>query len=177
MHEMWHFWKDEIREACVYADDETVRHPREDSADLFAWYVTSPARIFLEPRRTLDLRTAAQILPNPSPLRVTGNGSFTTDVVGESFYQDALEAIVGHRSEHGWNLTTEAVLVCENTNPYDPKAVRVDVSGRRVGYLSRERARLHRRRFGTRVIHCAARIVGGWKGERGSGDFGVRLDL
>ena len=50
MHELWHYWVDDIHEACIYADDETVRHPREDPADLFAWYVTSPARIFLEPR-------------------------------------------------------------------------------------------------------------------------------
>lgn len=50
MHELWHYWVDDIHEACIYADEDTVRHPREDPADLFAWYVTSPARIFLEPR-------------------------------------------------------------------------------------------------------------------------------
>lgn len=177
MHEMWHFWNDEIREACVYADDETVRHPREDSADLFAWYVTSPARIFLEPRKTLDLRTAIDLKPDLSPIKVEGTGTFATNVAGESFYQDTLEAIAGHRTEHGWDLPAEATLICENTNLYDPKAVRVEIFGRLVGYLSRERARRHRQRFGQRIVHCAARIVGGWKDGRGSGDFGVRLDL
>jgi hypothetical protein len=177
MHEMWHFWNDDIRESCIYADEETVRHPREDAADLFAWYVTSPARVFLEPRRTLDLRRAVDLHPDPSPIEVSGSGAFLTPVVGESFYQLALEAIAGRRTEHGWNLPAKATLVCENSNSHDPKAVRVDICGQRVGYLSRERARKHRQRYGQRTVHCAALIVGGWERNGETGHFGVKLDI
>jgi hypothetical protein len=177
MHEMWHFWNDDIRESCIYADEETVRHPREDAADLFAWYVTSPARIFLEPRQSVDLRTAIELKPDLSPLHVKCGGTFAVDVVGESFYQDALEAIAGRRTEHGWNLPARAVLVCENTNPHDPKAVRVEISDQLVGYLSRDRARKHRQRYGQRTVHCAALIVGGWDRDGATGHFGVKLDL
>ena len=176
MHELWHFWNDDIRESCIYADEATVRHPREDAADLFAWYVTSPARIFLEPRSN-GIQKAVDLKPDLSPLRHKGPGTYLTDCVGESFYQDALEAIAGRKTEHGWNLPCEAVLICENTNPHDPKAVRVEIQGRHVGYLSRDRARKHRQRFGQRPVHCAALIVGGWNDNGKSGHFGVKLDL
>lgn len=177
MHEMWHFWNDDIGESCIYADDETVRHPREDAADLFAWYVTSPARIFLEPRPIL-LKKASELVPDLSSLYVAGDCNFPLGAVGESFCQSALESICGPRVPDGHQVPAAATLICENDNRYDAKAVRVEMRGQRVGYLSREHARLYRRKYGHRTVHCAGLIVGGW--DRGGGDaghFGVRLDL
>lgn len=50
MHELCHVWRDELGLACIYADDETIiKDPNEDFADLFAWYVTSEARIYHVP--------------------------------------------------------------------------------------------------------------------------------
>lgn len=50
MHELCHAWRDELGIECIYADDDTVMtDPKEDFADLFAWYVTSEARVFQEP--------------------------------------------------------------------------------------------------------------------------------
>lgn len=50
VHELCHVWRDEFGQACVYADEETVAvDSREDFADLFAWYVTSEARVFQLP--------------------------------------------------------------------------------------------------------------------------------
>jgi hypothetical protein len=50
MHELCHVWRDEIGASCIYADEATVvAHPTEDFADLFAWFVTSEARVFHEP--------------------------------------------------------------------------------------------------------------------------------
>lgn len=177
MHEMWHFWNDDIRESCIYADDETVRHPREDAADLFAWYVTSPARIFLEPRPSL-VKKASELVPDLSSLYVAGDCSFPLGAVGESFCQSALESICGPRVPDGHHVPAAATLLCENDNRYDSKAVRVEIRGQRVGYLSREHARLYRRKYGRRTVHCAGLIVGGW--DRGGGDaghFGVKLDI
>lgn len=43
MHELCHFWRDDPGEPCYYADDYS-QHPREEFADIFAWYVTTPDR-------------------------------------------------------------------------------------------------------------------------------------
>ena len=71
-------------------------------------------------------------------------------------------------------------LVLEDNNRYDKKAVRVDIEGETVGYLSKENARKFRRKFSFKgkVFECDAIIIGGW--DRGGGDtghYGVRLDL
>lgn len=50
LHELCHVWRDEPGFACIYADEETVtKDPNEDFADLFAWYVTSEARVYQVP--------------------------------------------------------------------------------------------------------------------------------
>lgn len=77
-------------------------------------------------------------------------------IVGESHYQESLSAI---------------------DNPAHPMAVRVEVQGHTVGYLTRRQAVQFRKRSQT-PVDCGAKIVGGW--DRGYGDtghFGVRLDL
>jgi hypothetical protein len=65
-------------------------------------------------------------------------GSETLEVVGESYRQDNLWAIVGrtptsHRIQHD----AVAVLVPETGNPYDDNAISVWIGGLQVGYLSR----------------------------------------
>ena len=110
-------------------------------------------------------------------------GAYDVDVVGESHYQDALEEICGGRTEDSQRLNVSAYLVPEDDNPYDSKAVRVDIEDRTVGYLDRETARSFREQLGKAgcggmVARCPAIIVGGW--DRGGGDrghFGVKLDL
>lgn len=45
MHELAHFWRDDPGEAAYYSDEGDRRQdPREEFADIFAWYVTSPHR-------------------------------------------------------------------------------------------------------------------------------------
>lgn len=111
--------------------------------------------------------------------RAAGDGDYGTEIVGESHYQRALESLAGGRSEDGAEDYISAVLVHEDDNPHDPKAVRVDIKGKTVGYLSREDARTWRAKApGSSRHECPAVIVGGW--DRGGGDrghFGVRLDL
>jgi len=112
-----------------------------------------------------------------------GPKTFSIGVVGESHYQSAVESICGGRTDQGHEKIVEAVLLHEDNNPYDSKAIRVDIQGNTVGYLSRENARQYRKRL-EKAGHkgmtatCFAMVVGGW--DRGSGDkghFGVRLDL
>jgi hypothetical protein len=116
-------------------------------------------------------------------ITLRGDGDYFTDVVGESHYQPWIERVVGGRTGESAEHYTDADLVLEDANPHDPKAVRVDVHGGTVGYLSREDARAYRR--WVTATHgrpmgatCPAVIVGGW--DRGGGDrghFGVKLDL
>jgi hypothetical protein len=62
------------------------------------------------------------------------------DVVGESFYQPALMEITGRQEWVEVQHECTAVLVLEPSNPHDPHAVRVEIKGHLVGYLSRQDA-------------------------------------
>ena len=63
------------------------------------------------------------------------SGDFTFEVVGESFYQDALLRICGGRTERGHKKEVLTTLVQDDANPHDNMAIRVDVNGRTVGHL------------------------------------------
>lgn len=112
-----------------------------------------------------------------------GPGTYEFDIVGESKYQEALESICGGRTEDSAELATQAVLVLEDSNPHDNMAVRVDIQGKTVGYLSRKDARNYRKQLqqlGHPGITCScnAMIVGGWqRSPTDQGHFGVKLDL
>jgi HIRAN domain len=126
---------------------------------------------------------AAGSTPTGQPTPVILPGGIEVGVVGESHYQDALTAIAGGKRPDGANLQTQAALVFEPTNPYDPDAVAVYVDGHKVGYLPRPAAQAYgpvgrqlaaQQQYGV----CRAVIVGGWVREDGdTGHFGVTLDL
>ena len=118
-----------------------------------------------------------------TPSKSIESESYTIDVVGESNYQRALERICGGRTTEGHEKIVSATLVCEDNNPYDANAIRVDIEGYRVGYLSRDNAKKYRERL-TEAGHvgksttCSARITGGWnRGGGDRGDFGVKIAL
>jgi hypothetical protein len=117
----------------------------------------------------------------PAPPNISGG--YRVEVVGESQYQDALEAICGGRTRDGAQNQVTATVVLEDSNPYDENAVRVDISGRTVGYLSRQAAKTYRRRLkqvgaSGQSVECSAVIRGGWdRGRNDRGHFGVWLDL
>ncbi len=107
---------------------------------------------------------------------------YPVEVVGESHYQDALEALCGGRTYDGVEKYCTASLVLEDSNPYDHNAVRVDISGRTVGYLSRDAAKAYRLRLKQSgrlgAVECPAVIRGGWdRGKNDKGSFGVRLEV
>lgn len=99
-------------------------------------------------------------------------------IVGESHYQDAIEELVGGRTEESADVEVDLSLVPESDNQYDPNAVGVEIDGELVGYLSRASAKKYRSKFGALTTHeWPGRIVGGW--DRGGGDrgsFGVQFD-
>jgi len=114
---------------------------------------------------------------------IQGPGAFAIDVVGVSRRQAALAAVVERHGRGGRTATVDAALVLEDSNPHDANAVRVEIDGELIGYLSRDNARRYRADLAAvgqpqAVVRCKARIVGGFEtpsGERAH--FGVRLDL
>jgi hypothetical protein len=118
-----------------------------------------------------------------STAQLPGPGTYSIEVVGESHYQAALAAICGGPTEEGADCIVEATLVHEDDNPYDNQAIRVDIQGKTVGYLSRTNARQFRAKLKEAgypgiTATCSARIRGGWdRGVDDRGYFGVRLDL
>ena len=65
-----------------------------------------------------------------------GRGWYNVDVVGESNYVDNIRKIARGKTESFSNAT----LVLEPSNRYDKNAVRVDISGLTVGYISKDEA-------------------------------------
>lgn len=133
-------------------------------------------------RRPLARMFFGQVPSRKDVELLEGDGSYSADIVGESNYQDALMRICGGKKEESAESKQTAVLVLEDSNPYDDKAVKILIEGHCVGYLSRADARRFRQFVkgqGFTDIHYAAkaRIVGGWKRGNDEGSFGVKLDL
>jgi hypothetical protein len=112
-----------------------------------------------------------------------GPAEFAVEIVGESRYQTVLEAAAGGRNPDGCEKVVDAVLILEDSNRYDPQAVKVMIDGEVCGYLSRKNARAYRKQLRKAghpksTAKCKAMIVGGWdRGREDRGQFGVRLDL
>lgn len=115
-------------------------------------------------------------------LRVTAiEGRDDLEVVGESFYQDHLWAVVGGYTDDYVRQEIVAVLVAEHGNPYDANAISVWIDGGKVGHLVREDAAAHRDgllrlqlRHGT-AIALPGMIVGGGADDGRTGMLGVFL--
>jgi hypothetical protein len=116
-------------------------------------------------------------------VNLPGPGTYLIEVVGESKYQSTLAKFCGGKTKDGHRFVVPAILIHEDKNPYDNKAISVFIQGETVGYLSRENAREYRERledagYPGDDATCSAMIVGGWdRGGDDTGHFGVRLDL
>lgn len=108
-------------------------------------------------------------------------GGRLVNVAGESHYQEELREIVGPTDESVIAVDTEALLVPEPSNAYDPNAVMVRIDDKLVGYLPREEAVAYApmlRELGERgrTGACDARIAGRG-GHSGTSNLGVFLRL
>lgn len=81
--------------------------------------------------------TQRQALPGEAEPRFGPKVVERIAVVGESNYQPALRAICGTKVGEAVRFECFAALVPEPDNPYDSNAVRVEIQGKLVGYLSR----------------------------------------
>ena len=110
-------------------------------------------------------------------------GDFDFEVVGESNYQLVLKALMDDCKDPRIDGRGTAILVPEDANPHDPKAVKVTVQGFTVGYLSREDARAYRRRLARKKLgmvpaSCGLQITGGYPLKDGTiAHYGAVLDI
>ena len=116
--------------------------------------------------------------------RVDGTGDFGLEIVGESHYQKALEMITGGKTLDEHEMELDALLIHDDGNPYDNKAVAVTIGGDIVGYLDRKLARQFRKQmeeagFPGHPAVCKAIIVDVWDRGNGpdEGPLGVKLDM
>jgi hypothetical protein len=115
-------------------------------------------------------------------LYLMGSAKFELEITGEEHYQATLESLCGPRKHYGVNLYETASLKLEDNSPQDKNAVRVEILGKQVGYLTLEAATLFREQLIARGIpkgvgQCAAVIRGGWVSSDGrKGPYKVWLD-
>jgi len=119
---------------------------------------------------------------NKGSLLIRGEGDFLFEIVGERNYQEILDAVCGGKCTDGHEKLIAVTLIPEPTNPHDRNAVKVDMAGHTVGYLSRADARdylaeLTAAGYAGFEAQCRAHIVGGWKDARSEGHYGVKLDI
>jgi hypothetical protein len=112
-----------------------------------------------------------------------GTAKYELEITGEEHYQAALESMCGPRVPRGANQFETAWLILEDINPHDKNAVRVEIRGKQVGYLSPEAAILYRQQLIARGMpkangQCQAVIRGGWVSSDGrKGPYCVSLDI
>lgn len=123
------------------------------------------------------------VLPSYPSVLLPGSGRYSSDVVGESNYQEAFQRVCGEPTYEGVDEFVVASLLREPENPYDRNAISVWVDGMRVGYLSKQKALkfrdlvdgIHKQ---DQVPTCNANIRGGWENSEGrQGLYGIWLDL
>lgn len=113
---------------------------------------------------------------NETSINLTPNKtSYTYNIVGEQSYQNNLKKIAGPKEDKSKFFECYAKVSSEPFNQYDKNAVKVEINGLLVGYLSKGEAG----KLAGKVINktVPAVIDGGWKDEEGTGSYGVKLAI
>jgi hypothetical protein len=125
----------------------------------------------------LDFLSAIFGSSAPADAFAPGRG-WTVPVVGEASYQADIRSLYRKHGGRGHDLKVTATVTPEAGNAFDVNAVRVEIDGRRVGYLSREMAVQYRAALAETSGQCSAKIVGGHLLDDGStAHFGVKLHM
>ncbi|MEP1199700.1 HIRAN domain-containing protein [Tateyamaria sp.] len=107
--------------------------------------------------------------------------SFTTDVVGESNFQENLIEIMGPYTRDGRTQEIQCVIEREPENKFDKNAILVKIEGLATGYLPRDTAERVAAQMDNNSVEsaiCEARISGGWRtNQHDFGMYGVKLKI
>ena len=131
----------------------------------------------------------SSIIPKPRSSKqevvyLSGDDSYGMEITREGDYQAALEDLCGSRLPQGVShFETAWLVVNDNRTGSNNNAVRVEIRGRQVGYLSLEDTIQYRRYLSTKGMpkahgQCRAVIKGGWvNSDGGKGPYYVALDI
>ena len=122
-------------------------------------------------------------LPQGEPVHHwTDDGRFQLEVLGESRYSDAIRSLAGEHGDAAADSRHKALLLADDNNPYEDKAVAVFIGGQMVGYLAPKdaqafRTMLARQEIPGQLTSTDAVIRGGqlYEGKRLS--YSVLLDI
>ncbi|MDV8155194.1 hypothetical protein [Acinetobacter bereziniae] len=108
-----------------------------------------------------------------SSLNNSSNVNYNFNIVGEGFYQQNLRKIAGPKEEISKFHECTARITSEPTNKFDKNAVKVEINGLLVGYLSRGDAQ---KLAGKRINRTVDAVIdGGWYDDIDEGQYGVKL--
>lgn len=116
-------------------------------------------------------KAASETSINPNP----NNISYAYNIVGEQAYQNNLKKIAGSKEEESKFFECYAKVSSDPFNQYDKNAIKVEINGLIVGYISKVEAA----KLAGRVINktVPAVIDGGWLDDDGEGSYGVKLAI
>lgn len=116
-------------------------------------------------------KATSETSANPDP----NNTSYVYNIVGEQSYQNNLKKIAGPKEEESKFFECYAKVSSEPFNQYDKNAVKVEINGLLVGYLSKGEAA----KLAGKVINktVPAVIDGGWFDADSEGSYGVKLAI
>lgn len=130
------------------------------------------------PAHTVDLPKPSGVpyvpqLPEGAPvLHWSDGGRYMVEVVNESRYQGTLKELAGAHGDAAADARYTALLVADDRNAYEDKAVAVFLNGRMAGYLAakdalRFRQRLAQKEIPAALTSCDAIVRGGgaWQGK------------
>lgn len=106
---------------------------------------------------------------------ISNRDLYTYNIVGEQSYQNNLKKIAGPKEDESKFFECQAKVSSEPFNQYDKNAVKVEINGLIVGYLSKSEAA----KLSGKVISktVPAVIDGGWLDDDGEGSYGVKLAI
>lgn len=139
--------------------------------------VSVGAGLFKKEHIAVKSNLAEKSDPPGTSIHWQGPGVYTVDVVGESQFQDVLEAICGKRSPEGENRFVTASLVINQDE------IEAQINNRTIGFLREQVTphfikKLKQAGYPKVNVICDANIRGGWVRPDGStGHYGVWLDL
>ncbi len=105
----------------------------------------------------------------------TSNTLYAYNIVGEQSYQNNLKKIAGPKEEESKFFECYAKVSSEPFNQYDKNAVKVEINGLLVGYLSRGEAAKLAGKVVNKTVPAA--IYDRWKDEKSTGSYGVKLAI
>jgi len=84
-------------------------------------------------------------LPQGEPVHHwTDEGRFQLEVLGESRYSDTIRELAGEHGDAAADTRLKALLLADDNNPYEDKAVAVFLNNEMVGYLAPKDAQAFR---------------------------------